>query len=30
MDYYKEILSLIDKKDEKDIFEKARKWDILL
>lgn len=30
MDYYKEILCLIDKKDEKDIFEKARKWDILL
>jgi ankyrin repeat protein len=30
MDYYKEILSLIDKKDEKDIFEMARKWDILL
>lgn len=30
MDYYKEILSLIDKKDVKGIFEKARKWDILL
>lgn len=30
MDYYKEILSLFDKEDEKDIFEKARKWDILL
>ena len=30
MDHYKEILSLFDKEDEKDIFEKARKWDIIL
>lgn len=30
MDYYKEILSLFDKEDEADIFEKARKWDIIL
>jgi ankyrin repeat protein len=29
MNYYKEILSLIDKEKEIDIFEKARKWNIL-